>query len=175
MTEFCFIRHGSADFSEMGRKFYKNEGSFMCTLSEKGIEQAKNAAKDERLKGADLIITSPFGRALHTAAILSKELTVDIKVETDLHEWFADVWEYSYLDDETACRNYDEFRDNKGKYPDGENKQWESADMLRERVSGVLDKYKYYKKVIVVCHGVLMEYFLNIEHPSNCDIFLYRR
>lgn len=175
MTEFYFIRHGAADFSEMGRKFYKNEGSFMCTLSEKGIEQAKTAAKDERLKGADLILTSPFGRALHTAAILSKELGADIKVETDLHEWFADVWEYSYLDDETACRNYGEFKDNKGKYPEGGDKQWESADMIRERVIKVLDKYREYKKIIVVCHGILMEYFLNIPHPSNCEIVQYIR
>ncbi len=174
MTEFYFIRHGKADFSEMGRKFYKNEGAFMCTLSEEGIEQAKAAAKDDRLKGADIILTSPFGRALHTAAILSKELGVDIKVETDLHEWFADVWEYSYLDDETACRNYDEFKACRGKFPEGENKQWESADMIRERVLKTLDKYKGYKKVIVVCHGILMEYFLNIEHPSNCDIVKYK-
>ncbi len=175
MAIFYFIRHGSADFSEAGRKFYKNEGSFMFTLSEKGIEQAKTAAKDERLAGADLIITSPFGRALHTAAILSKELNVDIRVESDLHEWFADVYGYSYLDDETANNNYREFNDCGGKYPEGEKRQWESAEMIKERVSKVLDKYEGYKKVIVVSHGVLMQYFLGIEHPTNCEIVGFER
>jgi len=41
MTEFYFIRHGDADYSEKGTKIYKNQGAFMCTLSQKGIEQAK--------------------------------------------------------------------------------------------------------------------------------------
>lgn len=170
MTEFYFIRHGEADYSEAGSKFYINQGYFMCTLSEKGIEQAKTAAKDERLFGADLIITSPYGRALHTAAILSKELNTDIRVESDLHEWFADACGYSYLDDETACSYYHEFTACGGKYPEGEKRPWESAEMIKERVGKVLCKYEDHKKVIVVSHGILMQYFLGIHHPSNCEI-----
>lgn len=170
MAEFYFIRHGEADYSERETKFYRNQGTFMCTLTEKGIEQAKQAAKDERLEGADLILTSPYGRAFHTAAVLSKELQVDIKVESDLHEWMADVRKYDYVDDETACKYFDEFEACKGNYPEGESRPWESADMIRERVFKVLDKYDNYKKVIVVSHGTLMKYCLNMERPKNCGI-----
>ena len=80
MAKFYFVRHGEADVSDANKKIYQDWGFNMLTLSEKGIAQIKNSAKDERLKGADIIITSPCGRALHTAAILSKELGVDIKV-----------------------------------------------------------------------------------------------
>ena len=48
MAEFYFIRHGEADYSEKNTKFYRNQGTFMCTLTEKGVEQAKQAAKDAK-------------------------------------------------------------------------------------------------------------------------------
>ena len=38
MAEFYFIRHGEADYSEKNTKFYRNQGTFMCTLTEKGVE-----------------------------------------------------------------------------------------------------------------------------------------
>ena len=90
MSTFYFIRHGQMDTSMAGEKFYKGFSYNMMTLSEKGIQQIHDTAKDERLSGADLIIASPFGRTMHSAAILSKELNVEMKVETDLHEWLAD-------------------------------------------------------------------------------------
>lgn len=41
---------------------------------------------------------------------------------------------------------------------------------MKERVWNVLDKYKHYGAVIVVCHGTLMQYVLEIEHPQNGQI-----
>ena len=175
MAEFYFIRHGEADYSEKDTKFYRNQGACMCTLTEKGMEQAKQAAKDERLVGADLILTSPFGRAFHTAAILSKELQVDIRVESDLHEWLADVERYDYLDDEMAEKHYKEFSACKGNYPMGESRPWESAELLRNRVFRVLKKYENYEKIVVVSHGTLMQYCMEIEHPKNCEIVKLER
>lgn len=170
MAEFYFIRHGEADYSEKNTKFYRNQGTFMCTLTEKGVEQAKQAAKDERFKGADLILTSPFGRAFHTAAILSKELQVDLKVESDLHEWLSDVVNFDYLDDETAEKYWREFDQNGGKYPDGVERPYETAQMIRDRVFAVLKKYESLKKVIVVSHGTLMRHCLNVSSVKNCEI-----
>ena len=170
MAEFYFIRHGEADYSERDTKFYRNQGSFMCTLTEKGIEQAKQAAKDERFKDAELILTSPYGRAFHTAAILSKELQIDIKVESDVHEWLSDVVNFEYLDNETATKYWHEFDENNGNYPEGETRPYETAEMIRKRVFAVLKKYENYKKVIVVSHGTLMRYCLDVPYVSNCQI-----
>ena len=170
MTKFYFIRHGHIDTSMTGQKFYKGFSYNMMTLSEKGISQIYEASKNEILKDAELIIASPFGRTMHSAAIISKELNLDMKVETDLHEWMVDSVNYEFLPDEEAMRAYKCLTDNNGCHPEGEECTWESAAQMKERVMKVLDKYKDYKAVIVVCHGTIMQYVLEIEHPENGQI-----
>jgi broad specificity phosphatase PhoE len=49
-----------------------------------------------------------------------------------------------------------EFVDNCGEYPEGVEMLWENNEMMRERILNVLIKYINYKKVIVVCHGILI-------------------
>ncbi len=175
MTTFYFVRHGQMDTSMAGKKFYKGFSYNMMTLSEKGINQIKETAKDARLAKAQLIIASPFGRTLHSAAILSKELNLDMQIETDLHEWLADGITYEFLSDEEASSAYRCLNESAGHHPNGENCKWESAEQMKKRVMGVLKKYMEYDTVIVVCHGTLMQYVLDIEHPENGQIeeFIY--
>lgn len=175
MSIFYFIRHGEMDASMAGKKYYKGFAHNMMTLSEKGIRQIHETAKDNRLQNAELIITSPYGRALHSAAILSKELNIEMRVETDLHEWLADGVSYGYLSDEMAAEAYRSLTENHGRHPEGIQCIWESADQMKERVRGVLNRYKNYNAVIVVCHGALMKYVLEMEHPENGQIaeFVY--
>ena len=47
-------------------------------------------AVDARLKTAELIVSSPYTRALQTAAIISRETGLKICIEVDLHEWEPD-------------------------------------------------------------------------------------
>lgn len=127
-------------------------------------------AIDTRLANAKLIIASPFGRTLHSAAILSKELNIDMRVETDLHEWLANVVSYEFLPDDIAKKAYKALSENEGRHPIGETCLWESAEQMKKRVMKVLDKYKDFDSVIVVCHGTLMQYVLGIPHPENGQI-----
>ena len=170
MSIFYFVRHGQMDASMAGKKYYKGFAYNMMTLSEKGIRQIHETAKDSRLKNAELIITSPYGRALHSAAILSKELNIEMRVETDLHEWLADGVSYEFLSDEMAAEAYRSLTENHGHHPEGTQCSWESADQMKERVMCVLARYKNYNAVIVVCHGTLMQYVLGMEHPENGQI-----
>ena len=170
MTVFYFIRHGQMDFSLKTEKIYQDRGFDLLPLSELGRQQIKAAARDDRLKAAQLIITSPFGRTLHSAAILSKELGLEIRVETDLHEWAADAADRSYLPREEACRRYQALSDNRGHHPDGQTAAWESAEQMKARAFAVLDRYRDYQCVIVSCHGTLMQYVLDIPHPENGQI-----
>ena len=170
MAVFYFIRHGQTDFSLKNTRFYRGWGFNLLTLSELGRQQIKAAARDDRLKAAQLIISSPLGRALHSAAILSKELGLDIRVETDLHEWAADTVDYAWLPDNEAERRYQELTDNRGRHPDGQTPAWESTEQMKARVFAVLDQYKNHRCVIVVCHGTLMQYVLDIPHPENGQI-----
>ena len=104
---FYLVRHGKTDYSERNTKIYQGFGVNLSKLSEKGVRQVKETALDDRLKGTDLILSSPYTRALQTAAILSKELGAELVVETDLHEWLANK-NYVYEEEETAEKAYDE-------------------------------------------------------------------
>ena len=170
MTAFYFIRHGHMDLSLENTKFIQGRGTHMLPLSELGRQQNKTAAQDDRLRDAQLIISSPFGRTLHSAAILSKELGLDIRVEPDLHEWAPNTVDYAYLPQEEAGRRWHALHDNHGRHPAGEMPAWESAEQMKARVFAVLDKYRHCRCVIAVCHGTLMQYVLDIPHPSNGQI-----
>ncbi|MDY6325163.1 MAG: histidine phosphatase family protein [Catonella sp.] len=172
MAKFYFIRHGQMDSTEANTKIYQGWGFNALTLSPLGISQIKKASEDARLKNSDLIISSPYGRTMHTAAILSKELNVDIAVETDLHEWVADK-EYHYLSDDEAMKSFKEFTSKAGMRDDGCKYNWETAGDIVERTENVLKKYENLNKVIVVCHGTVMQYFLGIAHPENGQIEEY--
>lgn len=167
---FYLVRHGEPDYSEMDTKVYRGFGAQMCPLTQEGCVQIKNTAKNMQLQNASLIISSPYGRALQTAAILSKELGVDIVVETDLHEWLANK-HYIYENNDVAYNNLKEFAENNGSYPDGIEKDWETFEIMKNRATRVLEKYKDYNKVIVVCHARLMQAITGFHHPNYGEIF----
>ena len=89
MTKFYFIRHGHMDTSMEGQKFYKGFSYNMMTLSEKGIGQIKETAKDLRLANAELIISSasislPF--LTIATAVSSQEVSIPKIIEFSLTE-----------------------------------------------------------------------------------------
>ena len=153
---FYLVRHGKTDYSEKNTGIYQGYGVNLAPLSAKGIKDAEKAADFLKKQKIDLILPSPYTRALQTAAIISRKTRADIVVETDLHEWVADI-NYKYVDDDTAEKRYKKYTENNGVYPDGKQKKWESRESLKNRMDKVLSKYTDYKKVAVVCHGTIIE------------------
>ncbi len=168
---FYFIRHGEPDYSEQNTKIFQGFGVHLAGLSEKGAAQIKASAQDSRLSRADIILCSPYTRAVQTAAILSKELGTDISIETDLHEWLANK-NYIYEDDETAQRAYEEYRRQQGIHT-SDTQLWEEAQSVRERVTGVLKRYASYKKVVVACHGMMIQATTGKHHPDYGEIVAF--
>ena len=166
---FYLIRHGSTDYSQRNTKFYQGFGVNLSPLSVKGTEEIRQTAKDSRLAGTSLILSSPYTRALQTAAILSKELQAEIVIETDLHEWLANN-SYIYEPDENAENSYHEFVSMGGNYADGREKDWEDLTAMRKRVLRVLEKYSSYDKVAVACHGMIIQSVCHGYHPANGEI-----
>ena len=166
---FYLIRHGNPDYSLQNKKIYQGYGMNLSPLSQKGIEEIIQTAKDPRLKNADIILSSPYTRALQTAAMLSKAVGADIQVETDLHEWIANK-EYIYEDDESAINAYREYTQNSGEYPSGTNLKWETVSDIKARVIPVLEKYKHLEKVIVACHGTLIQALVGGNIPKHGEI-----
>lgn len=123
-------------------------------LTSHGRSQILETAEDPRLGRAELILSSPYTRAMQTAAILSRRLDLDIAVEYDLREWQPDLT-FEYNSEERMRELRDDYNRYGGTHPAGERKLWESRDSLLRRIEGVLDRYREYSKVIVAGHGTI--------------------
>ncbi len=164
------IRHGEPTYAEVRSKGYKGHGMDLAPLTEKGIQQAKKAAKDESLKDAEIIISSPYTRALQTAAIISKELGLDILVENDIHEWIPDLT-FNFNSETYLESAVNELIKYKGEYPENQSCAWEPLSSLAERAAKCLKKYLgRYEKVIVVSHGMLMRQLKYKQDVDYCEI-----
>lgn len=169
---FYFVRHGKTDYTARNTKIYQGFGVNLSPLSETGVQQIQATARDPRLQGADLILCSPYTRALQTAAILSRELNVEIAIETDLHEWLANR-NYIYEDDAVAESAYAAYEAAGGCPPSGEIPLWEDAAAIRARVLPVLRQYAHLPCVIVACHGMMIQAVTGKAHPRCGEIVPY--
>ena len=169
MATFYLIRHGEADYSEMRDKGFYGFGRAFAPLSKKGIKQAEAVAIDSKLKSAELIISSPYTRALQTAAIISRETGLKLCVEVDLHEWEPDKTN-QYTTSEEAFTLKQEFNVYRGIYPEGQQMRWETLEEVRKRMRRVADKYANYNKVIIVGHGMAFRTLVYMEQMKPAEI-----
>jgi broad specificity phosphatase PhoE len=90
------IRHGESEFNAVFNRTRKDPGIADPKLTPLGKDQVRRAAAVIRRDGHPIqrLITSPYTRALETAAILAEELTLPVEVEPIVHEhaaWSCDV------------------------------------------------------------------------------------
>lgn len=170
MTHIVFVRHGQPTYKEVEQRGFIGMGMELGKLTNLGISQAKSVANDSRLQGAELILSSPFTRALQTAAFIGQKVAVDIVVENDLHEWIPDLSQQIGTRKEVTDL-YQEYVDHRGGYPDSGARPYETAEMIRDRVLKVLDRYRMYSKVIVVCHMLVIQNAAQINRRLDyCEI-----
>lgn len=167
--ELILIRHGEPDYSEVTERHYIGHGRSLAKLTELGKEQAERVSKDDRLRGADIILASPYTRALQTAAIISKNTGIPIEVEIDLLEWMPDL---TFMFD--GPENFPEIDAEMKKYGGEWNPeckyQWESLSSVGKRAFAAVKKHLDCKKVIVVAHGIVMRQFVYMEEVPNCQV-----
>ncbi len=118
---------------------------------------------------ADIIVSSPYTRALQTAQIISRETGICVEVDIDLHEWIPDL-NNLYKTSEESFAFAHEFTRFNGEYPPGEKFRWETLSHMRQRMRRVADKYSDYKKVIFVGHGMAFRCLTYIEKMSPAEI-----
>jgi broad specificity phosphatase PhoE len=172
-TKFILIRHGEPRYDEVIERGYVGMGYEFGKLTENGVFQAEMRAKDPLLKDAEIIISSPYTRALQTAAIISRLTNIPLTVENDLHEWMPDT---KFIYDYEIGPVFKEYFEAKGVRNLGHKYRWESYADVKKRVELTLIKYKEYKKVIVVCHGIVMSSLTRfddiIEHCGVREVAL---
>lgn len=178
-TTFIFVRHGEPKYDEIK----KNEAYGLAwdfgRLTDDGVKQAQQRALDERFKDADLIISSPYTRSLETAAIIAGKTGLPVRVETNLHEWAPDLtFNNTYSEERTQQIHQltKEFFSGDGERPLDSPFNYESLSMVRQRVEDVLNRYTSYKKVIVVCHGIVMNSMTFFkDHVEYCGVRVIKR
>ena len=167
--EIIFIRHGEPDKTHVDMRGFRGQGRDLAPLSEKGILQANEVSKSPKLEGSQIIISSPYTRALQTAAIISKQTGLDLHVEVDLHEFIPDKT-FQLLGEEENRKYHKDFLLCKGEYPEGEIRNWEPISEIIARTKPVLDKYLHYDKVIVVAHGGVICRYHGVSLIDHCEI-----
>lgn len=162
MTKIFFVRHGEPDYMPCDIRGFIGHGRDLAPLSVSGIKDAEKAAMDIRLTNAQLLISSPYTRALQTASYISNNIGLPLLVEVDLHEWIPDKTFQFSSSHESAFLNRD-YKENGGNPPAGKVVKWESIEEIRSRVIAVISKYSDYDEVIMVCHQMVIQAITGIE------------
>lgn len=176
MTTFYLLRHGEAAYDAMLEHGFYGFGRDLAPLSQRGIQQAEAAARDPRLKSAELLVSSPYTRAMQTAAIVAREIGLPITVDLDLHEWIPDKTN-QYTTSEQAFALTDEFNRCRGVYPAGQRLRWETVPEMRERMRRAADRYAHYERVILVGHSMAFRALTYMERmaPAGIVTCVYER
>lgn len=169
--EFVLIRHGDPDYSACVRGGINGQGFGLVPLSEKGLQQARQVAAHPALAGAQLVLSSPYTRALQTAAEIVRTTGLPLAVESDLHELMADRSGAPHTREEMK-QLHQEFLACRGRWPEGDERPWETVDQLTDRVTGVLSRYLTYDKVIVVTHGGVIRRFVKDQRIAYCTPYV---
>ena len=165
--EFVLIRHGDPDYSACVRGGINGQGFGLVPLSEKGLQQARQVAAHPALAGAQLVLSSPYTRALQTAAEIVRATGLPLAVEPDLHELMADRSGAPHTREEMK-QLHQEFLACRGCWPEGGERPWETVEQLTDRVTSVLSRYLSYDKVIVVTHGGVIRRFVKDQCIGYC-------
>ena len=169
MQRIVFVRHGEPDYSFVTERKYVGHGRDLAPLTENGIRLAETVSMDERLSNAEIIVSSPYTRALQTAAVISKNRQLDIKIEVDLHEWMPDL-SFRYSSKEEAEKASKLCLEHKGICPNDCEVKFENLADVFNRAKNALLRYSQYKKIIVVAHGIVIRQFSFAPEIPFCGI-----
>ena len=169
MQKIVFLRHGEPDYLVVRERKYIGHGLDLAPLTKDGIKTAEDVSFDNRLDNAEIIISSPYTRALQTAAIISKNRQLDIKIEVDLHEWMPDL-SFRYSSREESLRASELCLEYKGVCPSDSKIKFENLEDVFKRAKKALLRYKKHEKIIVVTHCIVMRQFAFAPDIPFCGI-----
>lgn len=167
--ELVLIRHGHTDYTPADLRGFIGHGRDLSPLSERGVRQAEEVAKSPALLGCELILSSPYTRALQTAAIVSCAAGLRLVVEMDLREWQPDRT-HQYNSSDIVWAQQEDYDRCRGIHPAGQLPLWESVAEMIARIKPVLDRYYYqgYRRLAIAAHGMVIQRLTGINEPQHC-------
>ena len=163
-----FVRHGETDYGVVASRGVRGWATSFAPLSHLGRLQIDVIARDYRLREADAILCSSYARALESGALLSRALNKPLFVEYDLHEWLPQKDSLGEIDAALLRRARSDLA------RPGDDAPWERLDEVRDRVLGVLDRYRDHHRVVVVTHAVVIQSVVGTRRPiEHAEIVEY--
>lgn len=164
------MRHGEPSYTPCTKRGLIGQGRDLAALNEVGISQMEEAAykliKDHA--DAQVILSSPYTRALQSSAIVAKITGLNTRVVHDLHEWIPDLT-FQYGSYKELKLLFEDFKRHKGIRPNEalytEFTRWEALKDLRTRVrNAILEAAKEYDSVIIMAHGMVLQTLSYQDH-----------
>ncbi|WP_104034258.1 histidine phosphatase family protein [Vibrio jasicida] len=171
--DIVFVRHGVPDFTLADERQMTQLEKDYAPLCREHLPELQEKLNHAVFDDADIIISSPYTRALQTAEILNRHRDLPLFVEHDLREWRADK-EGGYITLNERDRRWLEYRELlKAGIPMTDNR-YEHVDELKARAELVLDRYRQYRKVVVVSHFNVFEALQGFQDIGlSCGEFRY--
>ena len=170
------MRHGEPTYEDCVRLGLKGQGAELGQLTAAGIAQAEEGARDPRIQDVDLIVSSPYPRALQTAAIVSRAIDCPIEVAVGIFEWLPRT-DYSAASHTEITEAWNEYKANAGVHrPDDRYPLWETHEQMRARAIGAIQPFLARKDIgtlLIVCHGGIMRALMNtpaLKKIHFCEI-----
>ncbi|MFC5528304.1 histidine phosphatase family protein [Cohnella yongneupensis] len=151
MTTIYMVRHAESPYTE------GTERTRGLTLD--GKKKAQEITKLLKDEGIDVIVSSPYARAMLTVEGLAQELNVEIKVYEDLRERHFSGVDYTISDEEFMPAIRQSFSDPDFVLPGGE-----STAVCQKRaiavLKNVLEQFEG-KRIAIGTHGNVMTLMMN--------------
>ncbi|MGR5520146.1 histidine phosphatase family protein [Vibrio sp. PNB22_4_2] len=154
--DIVFVRHGVPDFSLADERQMTQLEKDYAPLSRDHLPVLQEKLNHPIFDEAEIIISSPYTRTLQTAEILNRHRGLSLFVEHDLRVWRADK-EGGYITLNERDRRWYEYREQLKACIPMTDTRYEHVDELKARAESVLERYRQYRKVVVVSHFNVFE------------------
>ena len=130
-------------------------------LTDKGAEQARNAAEALTGRGITRLISSPMRRAQETARPISEALGLEIETDEEIYELREEEGFGSLAPEEQKLRRWSEWMVEHADDPTYAPPGADSFQGMRDRVRGFLRRMESEEGTpIVVTHGIFLRFLL---------------
>jgi broad specificity phosphatase PhoE len=130
-------------------------------LTERGHEQARNAAKALEGRGFTRLIVSPMRRAQETAQPISEALGLEIETDHEIYELREEEGYGSLAPEEQKLRRWSEWMVEHAGDPDYAPPGADSFQGMRERTRSFMERMQSSEGMpLVVTHGIFLRFLL---------------
>lgn len=166
------MRHGDTDWQQVDVRRWQGLLNDFAPLTDKGRQQAQEAADAFASSGLDVIVSSPMTRAVETASVVSAALKVPMRIALDLREWLPDET-MSWTTAEEVVGAYEDMLRHEGVRPEGNLLRWEPLPAVRARAEAAIAALPKDLTVLVICHAVVIYALTGQENTEHCGIVAY--